>query len=87
MRGTVISNSNTNSAILGLTSHESMLRQDEQIGEKRKPSMDDAMQALERRKAGARRTAWIIAAIAAAFFIASLVQGHFAGIPNWVPPH
>lgn len=40
---------------------------------------------LARRKAGARRTAWIIAAIAIAFFVASLVQGHFVGIPNWVP--
>ncbi len=47
---------------------------------------DAAMDELARRKAGARRTAWIIAAIAAAFFIASLVQGHFTGIPNWVPP-
>ncbi|MBN8736400.1 MAG: hypothetical protein J0H27_09040 [Xanthomonadales bacterium] len=37
---------------------------------------------LARRKAGARRTAWIIAAIAAAFFIASLVQGHLVGIPH-----
>ncbi|MBS0383200.1 MAG: hypothetical protein JSR56_12300 [Proteobacteria bacterium] len=42
---------------------------------------------LARRKAGARRTAWIIAAIVVAFFIASLVQGHFVGIPNWVPAH
>jgi hypothetical protein len=47
---------------------------------------DAAMEGLERRKAAARRTAWIIAAIAAAFFIASLVQGHFVGISNWVPP-
>ena len=62
-----------------------MARQD---GEQPKPETDAAMlQALKRRKAGARRTAWIIAAIAAAFFIASLVQGHFVGIPNWVPPH
>ncbi|WHZ19910.1 MAG: hypothetical protein OJF55_002059 [Rhodanobacteraceae bacterium] len=41
---------------------------------------------LARRKAGARRTAWIITAIVIAFFVASLVQGHFVGIPNWVPP-
>jgi predicted secreted protein len=52
-----------------------------------KPSVDAALRAAERRRAGARRTAWIIAAIAIAFFIASLVQGHLAGIPNWVPPH
>ncbi len=52
-----------------------------------KPPVDAALRAVERRKAGARRTAWVIAAIAVAFFIASLVQGHLAGIPNWVPPH
>ena len=51
-----------------------------------KPPIDEAMRALQRRKAAARRTAWIIAAIAIAFFVASLVQGHFIGIPNWVPP-
>ncbi len=48
---------------------------------------DAAVDELERRKARARRTAWIVAAIAAAFFVASLIQGHLAGIPNWVPPH
>lgn len=58
-----------------------MLRTDEKTGLNEKPAPDD----LARRKAGARRTAWIIAAIAIAFFIASLLQGHFAGIPNWVP--
>ena len=51
-----------------------------------KPSIDEAMRALERRKAAARRTAWILVAIVIAFFVASLVQGHFFGIPNWVPP-
>lgn len=51
-----------------------------------KPSIDEETRALQRRKAAARRTAWIIAAIAIAFFVASLVQGHFTGIPNWVPP-
>lgn len=48
---------------------------------KKAPARDD----LARRRAGARRTAWIIAAIAIAFFVASLLQGHFMGIPNWVP--
>ncbi|HEU0277615.1 MAG TPA: hypothetical protein VFQ95_07340 [Rhodanobacteraceae bacterium] len=43
---------------------------------------DAALEELDQRKAGARRTAWIIAAIAAAFFIASLFQGHFAHIPH-----
>jgi hypothetical protein len=43
---------------------------------------DAALDGLDRRKAGARRTAWIIAAIAVAFFIASLLQGHFAHIPH-----
>ncbi|HET7561164.1 MAG TPA: hypothetical protein VFJ87_02150 [Rhodanobacteraceae bacterium] len=47
---------------------------------------DAAMEALARRKAASRRTAWIIGAIAVAFFIASLVHGHFVGISNWVPP-
>ncbi|MBU6415532.1 MAG: hypothetical protein KJS83_00010 [Xanthomonadaceae bacterium] len=46
-----------------------------------KPALDE----LAQRKARARRTAWIIAAIAIAFFVASLLQGHFVGIPNWVP--
>jgi hypothetical protein len=59
-----------------------MLRIDEKIELSEKPVQDD----LARRRAGARRTAWIVAAIAAAFFIASLVQGHFVGISNWVPP-
>ncbi|HJR10944.1 MAG TPA: hypothetical protein VJ823_05975 [Rhodanobacteraceae bacterium] len=58
-----------------------MLRTDEKIELNEKPAADG----LARRKAGARRTAWIIAAIAIVFFIASLLQGHFAGIPNWVP--
>jgi hypothetical protein len=57
-----------------------MFRTHQQIDEKQ-PVQDD----LARRKAGARRTAWIIAAIAIAFFVASLLQGHFVGIPNWVP--
>ena len=52
-----------------------------------KPSVDEAMRAAERRHANAVRTAWIIALVAVAFFVASLVQGHFVGIPNWVPPH
>jgi hypothetical protein len=66
-----------------------MLRMDERASLNEKPvrePADAAISALARRKAGARRTAWIVAAIAAAFFIASLVQGHFVGIPNWVPP-
>mgnify|MGYP001073037682 CR=1 FL=1 len=55
-----------------------MLRTDEKIELNEKTVPDE----LARRKAGARRTAWIIAAIAAAFFIASLVQGHLVGIPH-----
>ncbi len=66
-----------------------MLRTDEPIELNEKPApqhTDPAQDALVRRKAAARRTAWIIAAIVVAFFIASLVHGHFVGIPNWVPP-
>jgi hypothetical protein len=61
-----------------------MLRTNEQSGLKEapEPDQDAAMDALARRQTGARRTAWIIGAIAAAFFIASLVQGHLAGIPH-----
>ena len=58
-----------------------MLRIDEKIEVNEKPVQNE----LARRRAGARRTAWIIAAIAIAFFVASLLQGHFTGIPNWVP--
>ena len=58
-----------------------MLQTHENMALNEKPAVDE----LARRKARARRTAWIIAAIAIAFFIASLLQGHFAGIPNWVP--
>ncbi|MGH8114232.1 MAG: hypothetical protein ACREPS_04145 [Rhodanobacteraceae bacterium] len=47
-----------------------------------KSQSDEAIEALERRKAKARRTAWIIAAIAIAFFISSLLQGHLAHIPR-----
>jgi len=43
--------------------------------------VDAALDGIGRRRASARRTAWIIGAIAAAFFIASLVQGHFSQIP------
>ncbi len=43
---------------------------------------DAAMDQIARRKSASRRTAWIIAAIAVAFFIASLVQGHFVRIPH-----
>ena len=60
--------------------HENMLRTDQPIDAKQ-PAPDE----LAQRKARARRTAWIIAAIAIAFFVASLLQGHFVGIPNWVP--
>jgi hypothetical protein len=58
-----------------------MLRTHENIRLNEKPAQDE----LARRNANARRTAWIIAAIAIAFFVASLLQGHFSGIPNWVP--
>jgi hypothetical protein len=58
-----------------------MLRQNEQV-DVGKPAKDPAAEALARRQAGARRTAWIIAAIAIAFFIASLVQGHLSQIPR-----
>lgn len=59
-----------------------MLRQNQPVtGEKQGAQADKAADALARRQTGARRTAWIIAAIAVAFFIASLVQGHLAGIP------
>jgi hypothetical protein len=44
--------------------------------------VDVAMEMQARRKAASRRTAWIIAALALAFFIASLVQGHLAHIPH-----
>ena len=50
-------------------------------------ALETALGNVDRRKAGARRTAWIIGGIALAFFIASLIQGHLIGIPNWVPPH
>lgn len=43
--------------------------------------VDAALDDIDRRKSGARRTAWIIGGIAAAFFIAALVQGHFSQIP------
>ena len=58
-----------------------MLRTHENIQLNEKPAPDE----LAQRKARARRTAWIIAAIAIAFFVASLLHGHFVGIPNWVP--
>ncbi len=59
-----------------------MLRTGEQIDVGQPAQEREAAAAEARRKAGARRTAWIIAAIAAAFFIASLVQGHLVGIPH-----
>ena len=42
----------------------------------------EAVKGQKHRQAGARRTAWILAAIAIGFFIASLVQGHLAHIPH-----
>ncbi|MGH8148270.1 MAG: hypothetical protein ACREPY_18310 [Rhodanobacteraceae bacterium] len=63
-----------------------MLRQNQSIGGE-KPELDAAaaaMDALERkRKVAARRTAWILGVIAAAFFIAALVHGHYAYISHW----
>ena len=55
-----------------------MLRTNEKIDLNAKPALDE----IERRRTGARRTAWIIGAIAVAFFIASLGQGHFSHIPH-----
>ena len=52
------------------------------MDDKAKSQTDAAFDVEARRKAGARRTAWIIGAIAVAFFIASLVQGHFSHIPH-----
>lgn len=60
-----------------------MLRTNQQaIGGKQKAQADKAADALARRQTSARRTAWIIGAIAIAFFIASLVQGHLSQIPR-----
>jgi hypothetical protein len=60
-----------------------MLRTSEKVdGEKPVGDrVDVAMEMQARRKAASRRTAWIIGALALAFFIASLVQGHFSQIP------
>lgn len=55
-----------------------MLRTNEQ-GELKKASAQDD---LARRKAASRRTAWIVGALALAFFIASLVEGHLSHIPH-----
>lgn len=52
------------------------------MDQKPKPQRDVALESEARRKAAARRTAWIVAAIAVAFFVASLVQGHFVHIPR-----
>jgi hypothetical protein len=59
-----------------------MLRTSEEV-EATKPAQDRADAALHeiaRPRNGARRTAWIIGALATAFFIAALVQGHFSQI-------
>ena len=69
-------------AIHGLTFHNSMLRQNEQVDEKQKSKADAVLDAEVRRQSGARRTAWIIGALAFAFFIASLVEGHLSHIPH-----
>lgn len=60
-----------------------MLRTSEKVdGEKPVGDrVDVAMEMQARRKAASHRTAWIIGALALAFFIASLVQGHFSQIP------
>ncbi len=55
-----------------------MLRADEKIEMKEKQALDE----IAHRKTGARRTAWIIGALALAFFIASLVEGHLSHIPH-----
>jgi hypothetical protein len=54
-----------------------MLRTNEKIDLNAKPALHE----IERRRNGARRTAWIIGAIAAAFFVAALLEGHFSQIP------
>ncbi len=55
----------------------SMFHTSEKIDLNAKTALDE----IERRRNGARRTAWIIGALALAFFIAALVQGHFSQIP------
>jgi hypothetical protein len=75
------SNENQN-GFHALTFDNSLLRQDERMDQKLKPQSDATLESEARRKAAVRRTAWIVAAIAAAFFIASLVQGHLAHIPR-----
>ena len=69
-------------AIHGLTFHDIILRQNEQVDEKQKSKADAVLNAEVRRKSGARRTAWIVGALALAFFIASLVEGHLSHIPH-----
>lgn len=54
-----------------------MLRTNEKIDLNEKLALDE----IGRRRIRARRTAWIIGALALVFFIASLVQGHFSQIP------
>jgi hypothetical protein len=84
MRGTVISGSNTNSGFHALTFHHSTHRRNKRVDNEQQAKTHAASDAgaLVRRRVAARRTAWIVAAIAAAFFIASLLQGHFAHIPR-----
>ncbi|HEX5353050.1 MAG TPA: hypothetical protein VFW60_03125 [Rhodanobacteraceae bacterium] len=52
------------------------------MDDKAKSQTDAVLDADARHKTGARRTAWILGAIAVAFFIASLVQGHLVRIPH-----
>ncbi|MGN6789879.1 MAG: hypothetical protein ACTHJP_10140 [Rhodanobacteraceae bacterium] len=57
------------------------------MSEQSKPDIDASHDrvvaaAEAHRKAGARRTAWIIGALAFAFFLASLVEGHLSHIPH-----
>gem|GEM_PF-898401 len=69
-----------------LTFHNSKLRRNQRVDEKPKSNTDTAQdratEAEAQRRAGARRTAWIIGAVAVALFIASLVQGHLSHIPH-----
>lgn len=56
---------------------------DRRDGQRDSPTERAVQDDLARRKAAARRTAWIVGLIAAALFIASLVQGHLSQIPHY----
>ena len=68
---------------------QAQVRQEQARQERdRAAALDRTLDWQSRGRARAVRTAWIVAGLALAFFVAALVEGHFGHLhPSWEPQH